>query len=117
MGSPGVIVQWDAGEQTDFKASLSSIGIIYAEPIFGALYAMVHGDVTAETIWPEWVNKSNNESYANLLLPNIILTYDNYQYYKEWVDLYANVDISNYPVTATRDMFSARVSPPAHYAG
>jgi hypothetical protein len=117
MGSPGVIVQWDVGEQTDFKASLSSIGVIYAEPIFCALYAMVHDGVKAEELWPQWVNHSKGETYPQLLLPNIILTYENYQYYKEWVDLYAGIDISSYPVTATRDMFSARVEPPDYYKG
>jgi ABC-type sugar transport system substrate-binding protein len=118
MGSPGLISQWEAGEQTDWKASLSSIGVIYAEPIFAGLYAQINGDATAEELWnPEWIDNSKGETYANLLLPTIILEYENYQYYKEWVDLYAKIGISNYPVTATLDMFSARVNPPASYAG
>ena len=118
MGSPGLVAQWDAGEQTAWKASLSSIGVIYAEPIFCGLYAQVIGQATAEELWvPEWVDNSKGESYANLLLPTIILEYENYQYYKEWIDIYAGVDISSYPVTATRDMFNARVNPPASYKG
>ena len=118
MGSPGLVAQWNAGEITDFKASFTSIGVIYAEPIFFGLYAQVNGDATPESLWnPEWVNKSRGETYAQLLLPTIILEYENYQYYYEWVDLYVGLDLSNYPVTATPDMFSARVNPPASYAG
>ncbi|MDR3277951.1 MAG: substrate-binding domain-containing protein [Oscillospiraceae bacterium] len=118
MGSPGLIVQWEAGEQNDWKASLSSIGVIYAEPIFAGLYAQINGDASAEELWvPDWVDKSKGDTYANVHLPSIILTYENYQYYKEWVDLYAGIDISNYPVEATIDMFTTRVNPPASYAG
>lgn len=118
MGSPGLVVQWQAGEQTSWKAALSSIGVIYAEPIFCGLYAQVTGQATAEELWnPEWVDKSKGESYANLLLPTIILEYENYEYYYEWVDMYTGMDLSSYPVTATLDMFNARVNPPASYAG
>lgn len=118
MGSPGLIAQWEAGEQTQWKAALSSIGVIYAEPIFCGLYAQVTGQATAEELWnPEWVDKSKGESYANLLLPTIILEHENYQQYFEWVDLYTGMDRSNYPVDVTIDMFNARVNPPASYAG
>lgn len=118
MGSPGLIAQWKAGEQTPWKAALSSIGVIYAEPIFCGLYAQVTGQATAESLWnPEWVNKSKGETYANLLLPTIILEHDNYQQYFEWVDLYTGMNRSDYPVKVTLDSFSARVSPPASYAG
>ncbi len=118
MGSPGLVVQWEAGEQTSWKAALSSIGVIYAEPIFCGLYAQVTGQATAEELWnPEWVDKSKGETYANLLLPTIILEYENYKNYFEWVDLYSGMDRSDYPVEATIDMFNARVNPPASYAG
>lgn len=118
MGSPGLVAQWEAGEQTDFKASFTSIGVIYAEPIFFGLYAMVNGDATPETLWnPEWVNKSRGETYAQLLLPTIILEHENYKNYYEWVDLYVGLDLSKYDVVATADMFNARVNPPPSYAG
>ena len=118
MGSPGLVAQWNAGEITDFKASFTSIGVIYAEPIFFGLYAMVHGDATPETLWaPEWVNKSRGETYAQLLLPTIILEYENYQYYFDWVNNYVGLQLTNYPVTSTPDMFSTRVNPPPSYAG
>lgn len=118
MGSPGLIVQWEIGEQTAWKSALSSIGVIYAEPIFCGLYAQVTGQTTAEELWnPEWVNKSKGETYANLLLPTIILEYENYKQYFEWVDLYTGMDRSDYDVEVTLDMFNARVNPPAHYAG
>ncbi len=118
MGSPGLVAQWESGEQTDFKASFTSIGVIYAEPIFFGLYAMVNGDATPETLWnPEWVNKSRGETYAQLLLPTIILEYENYKNYYEWVDLYVGLDLSDYDVVATPDMFSTRVNPPPSYKG
>ena len=118
MGGPGLFQQWDSGEITDFKGTLTSIGVIYAEPIFFGLYALVNGDATEETLWvPEWVNKSRGETYAQLLLPTIILEHDTYQYYFDWVNKYIGLPLTNYPVTSTPDMFTTRVNPPPTYAG
>ncbi|MDR0490628.1 MAG: substrate-binding domain-containing protein [Oscillospiraceae bacterium] len=119
MGGPGLVAQWDSGEITDFKASFSSIGPIYAEPIFCGLYAMVRGEATAETLWnPEWVNSARGETYAQLLLPTIILEYENYKQYRMWVCEYCGQEIPGYVypgVSVTRDMFSTRVNPPSSY--
>ena len=118
MGSPGLVAQWDAGEQNDFKASFTSIGVIYAEPIFFGLYAMVRGYATAENLWvPEWVNVPRGETYAQLLLPTIILEHHNYMYYFDWVNNYIGLPLTNYPATSTPDMFSTRVNPPPSYRG
>jgi len=118
MGGPGLIQQWEAGIVNDYKAAFVSIGVLFAEPIFFGLYALVMGYATEETLFaPEWINHSNNERYAYLMLPTIIITHETYQYYLEWVDLYTGLDVSNFPVTPTLDMFSARQDPPAHFAG
>ncbi|MCL2366428.1 MAG: substrate-binding domain-containing protein [Oscillospiraceae bacterium] len=118
MGGPGLMAQWEAGIENDFKASFVSIGVIFAEPIFFGLYALVMGYATEETLFaPEWINHSNNETFAYLMLPTIIITRDTWHYYMEWVDLYTGLDVSNFPVTPTIDMFSARLDPPAHFAG
>ena len=118
MGGPGLISQWDAGEQNDYKAAFSSIGVIYAEPIFFGLYAMVRGYATAEDLWvPEWVNIPRGESYAQLLLPTIILEHHNYMYYFDWVNNYIGMQLTNYPAQSTPDMFSTRVNPPPSYRG
>ena len=118
MGGPGLFAQWDSGEVTDFKGTLTSIGVIYAEPIFFGLYALVTGDATEETLWvPEWVNKSRGETYAQLLLPTIILEHDTYEYYFDWVNNYIGLPLTNYSARSTPDMFSTRVNPPPAYAG
>ncbi|MCL2391548.1 MAG: substrate-binding domain-containing protein [Oscillospiraceae bacterium] len=118
MGGPGLLAQWDAGITNDFKAAFVSVGVIFTEPMFFGLYSLVRGYATEETLWaPEWINRSNNETYAYLMLPTIIITYETYQYYLEWVDLYTGLDISDFDVTPTLDMFSARMDPPAYFAG
>jgi len=118
MGGPGLLAQWEAGIQNDFKAAFVSVGVIYAEPMFFGLHALVMGYATEETLWaPEWINHSNNETYAYLMLPTIIIEHDTYQYYLMWVDLYTGLNVSDFPVTPTIDMFSARIDPPAHFAG
>jgi ABC-type sugar transport system substrate-binding protein len=117
-GGPGLILQWDSGEETPWKAALYSAPMLCVEPLVCGLYAYVMGWQTPDTLWaPEWVNKSVGEKYAFLMQSTFIMTKDNYREYMEWVDLYTGVDVSSYPVTPELGDFEGRGGPPDYYAG
>jgi ABC-type sugar transport system substrate-binding protein len=114
-GGSTLINQWDAGEESSWKSAIFSDQRLYGEPIIGGLYAMVSGQATAETLWPQWVNKGAGETYASLLLPTATITKDMYQDYLSFVDQYTGIDL--YPYPETDKTFPVTMDPPASYAG
>jgi ABC-type sugar transport system substrate-binding protein len=116
-GGAGVITQWDADEQDSIVAVYYTAATLVTEYTVAGLYAFVHGDATPETIWPEWVDHSNNETYAHIMNDSVWLTYDDYKHYLEWTDLYTNTDSFHYDVDVSIDDFNPRATPPAYYAG
>ena len=68
-GGTGLINHWDAGETGGaWKSAIFTDQRLYAEPIFNGLYAMMSGKATAETLWPQWINRSKGDKYASLVL-------------------------------------------------
>ena len=122
MGGSTLIRQWDAGQQTSWRLCYNTQGSIYAEPIIGELYADMAGYATPETIWPSWVNVNDHgkadDTYASLLLPAYWLTYDNYQKYLAWSDVYTfSNTYPDYDKTGiTRDTFPAIAPVPDYYS-
>ena len=115
IGGTSLIAHWDAGEDSCWKSAIFTAQTLYSEPIFMGLYAIMNGDATPETLWPDWVDHSTNQTYASLLMPAFTLTIDNYQDYLEWVDLYTGVDAHPYEYQGGE--YTARSEPPASYAG
>jgi ABC-type sugar transport system substrate-binding protein len=109
-GGSALISQWDSGTTTCWKASVFAAQIIFAEPMFCGLYAMMDGQATPETLWPEWINKNAGEKFAFMNIPTYILTQDNYKEYLEWVDAYTGENLSDYPYNGTQ--YPARAIPP-----
>lgn len=115
-------IQWEAGIQNNAFAGYFCAQVIYAEPIAGALYAFMNGDATPENIWPSWVNVNDcggeGKTYASRMLPSLWLTYDTYQHYFKWSDIYADTNYyPDYPADGiTRDDFTAQVDIPAYYS-
>jgi ABC-type sugar transport system substrate-binding protein len=46
---------WDAGEPTPIRFSLETASPVFAESIINALWTMMAGLATPDTLWPEWV--------------------------------------------------------------
>jgi ABC-type sugar transport system substrate-binding protein len=60
VGGSALQQQLDAGQEDAWRFAMFTPQNIYAEPIIGALYAMMSGQATAETIWPSWVNANDH---------------------------------------------------------
>ena len=114
-GGAPLIDEWDAGADTCWKAAVYDDIALATEPIICGLYALMNGDATAETLWPEWINKNGGEVYAVLQVPMIIITRDNYQEYLEFVDAYTGFNEYDYPYHGTQ--YPLRATPPASYNG
>jgi ABC-type sugar transport system substrate-binding protein len=114
-GGSTLINQWDAGEESSWKSAIFTDQRLYGEPIFCGLYAMITGQATAETLWPQWVNKGAGETYASLLLPSTTITKDMYKDYLAFVDQYTGIE--QWPYPDTTKTFPVTMSPPASFAG
>jgi hypothetical protein len=117
----GLPNQWDPLDDrklTSFKAVYTSPSAeISVEPVIGALYALMNGDATPETLWTEWVFEDENQvesGYASRPIPLFWLDRDSYQRILKWSDIYARNN--NYPDYLadgiTRDTFSTYMQVP-----
>jgi ABC-type sugar transport system substrate-binding protein len=92
--------QWDEGQQDSFRYALASVSSMYSGRVFGAMYAYLNGWATPDTIWPSWVKWDDHgidgHTYAQLRLPVYWQTYETYQHYLEWTDLYSNINDYDY---------------------
>ncbi len=101
-GGTALIKQWDAGGTGSLKSAVCIEPRLYAEPIFCGLYAMMTGKASAGTLWPRWIDRNGGERYADLRLPAVIITRDNYREYLAFVDWYTELDAYPYPeITGT----------------
>ena len=99
FGGSGLINQWDAGDTgSAWRGAIYTDQRLYAEPIFFGLYAMMTGTATAESLFPEWVNHKNGDTYATVQLPTVVITQDMYQQYLMWVDEYTGIHQRDYDV-------------------
>ncbi len=101
-GGTGLIEQWDSGGDSCWKAAVYTDVSLYTEPMICGLYAMMSGQATAETLWPEWVDTAAGDHYATLNPPSMVITRTNYQEYLEWVDAYTGQDVYDYPYGGTQ---------------
>jgi len=56
IGGSNLALQWDSGVETAWRYALFTAQSIYAEPIMAGLWAIMSGQATPDTLWPEWVN-------------------------------------------------------------
>jgi ABC-type sugar transport system substrate-binding protein len=118
VGGTSLIIQWDSGEDTPWKAALMAGQTVFSEPMMGSLYAQMMGWAQMEDLWPEFIDHSTGEKYASFLLTSNMLTIENYQRYLEWLDLYTGIDMYQYDVqNLTIDEFTVRRPPPSSFAG
>ncbi len=100
FGGSALQMQWDEGQQDAYRYALFTAQNLYAEPIIGAVYAMLNGWATPQTLWPSWVKWDDHgkegETYAQLRLPTVWLEPDTYKHYLEWTDMYAHADAYPY---------------------
>ena len=116
-GGSSLINQWDAGTDGPWKSAIFTEQRLYGEPIFCSLYAMITGQATAETLWPQWVNHGANEKYASLLLPSTTITKDMYKDYLSFVDKYTGIiQYAKYGITDPKD-YPVTIDPPASFKG
>ena len=71
------------------------------------------GTATPETLFPEWVNHKNGDTYATVQLPTVVITQDMYQEYLMWVDTYTGIHQNEYNVTPGN--YSPYAEVPASY--
>lgn len=98
-GGTALISLWDAGGTGALKSAVCIEPRLYTEPIFCGLYAMITGRVTPASLWPEWIDRSAGQTYADLRLPAVTITQDNYKDYLAFVDTYTELDAYPYPET------------------
>jgi len=115
-GGASAVAHWEAGEQSCWKAVIYSGDGLFSEPIWNGLYAQLHGDATMDTLWPEWVNKANGEKYPYLIVPTIVLTYDNYKQFIAWEEEYTGIKRYNFEWDG-KTTFPGRAEVPASYKG
>lgn len=116
-GGSTLFAQWDEGETSSWKHAVYTDQRLYAEPIFCGLYAMVTGQATAETLWPEWVDHSKGYKYATLLLPSVSMTHDMYKEYMAFVDKFTGIiQYDKYGIT-NPGTYPVSQDPPASFNG
>jgi len=122
FGGSNLIEQWRAGQQDAFRYALFTAQSLYAEPIFGGVYAFLNGWATPESIWPSWVKWDDHggagNTYSQLRLPTEWLSYDDYQVYLKWTDMYTGQHhYDDFPSAGvTLDLFSPFADVPADFA-
>ena len=114
-GGTVLISQWAAGVTGALKSAVCIEPRLYAEPIFCGLYAIITGRATAGTLWPEWIDRSAGQTYADLRLPAVTITQENYKDYLAFVDQYTELDA--YPYPETDKTFPVIGDPPSPSAG
>ncbi len=114
-GGSVLVDHWDKGETSSWKSAVFIEQRLYGEPIFCGLYAMITGEATAVTLWPQWVDKGTGETYASLLLPATTITQEMYQEYLAFVDQYTGIE--QWPYADTDKVFPVITEPPASLAG
>jgi len=119
MGAAAAMNMWDAGDSSAWRVAGSNAFPIVAEPAVFSLRALLMGETTPDTIWPEWVNCARGEVYASRLIPIFYLTQENYRQILAWTDVFAGTNIfpehAHLRADLERDSFSARVRVPNWY--
>ena len=57
FGGSALPVQWDQGVDNAWRYAEFLAQTLYAEPIICALWSMMAGEVTEQTLWPQWVKQ------------------------------------------------------------
>lgn len=57
FGGSALPVQWDQGVDNAWRYAEFLAQTMYAEPIICALWSLMAGQVTTETLWPQWVKQ------------------------------------------------------------
>lgn len=83
-GADSLVVQWDKGIQTCYRAANSIQQAARTNAYWNALYAFMAGWATPESIWPDC--KPDGETYAYVILEPHMVTYDTYKSYYAWGD-------------------------------
>ena len=96
-GGNALISEWDSGITSAWKGAIYTPQLIYAEPIFGAVYYMINGWCTAKDLWPDYVTDNTN-GYGALLLNSVAITQENYRNF--WSGLTGTRDLTG-PHTKT----------------
>jgi hypothetical protein len=119
FGGVSAYAQWDEGQQDSFRFALASVASQYSGRVFGALYSFLNGWATTDTIWPSWVkwddHGADGHTYPQLRLPVYWLTYDTYQHFLEWADLYANTNEYDYDVEVDINDYEPFMDVPPEY--
>jgi ABC-type sugar transport system substrate-binding protein len=117
FGAEAARLMWDAGQTSALRSAGTSSTLIFAEPVFFALYAFMMGEAEYDSLWPEWVNCRDGQTFPMRLVPFFWVNQDNYQQVFAWGDVYAGSNI--FPEYSKdgidRDLFSARVRIPDWY--
>ncbi|MDR1204794.1 MAG: hypothetical protein LBL26_04845 [Peptococcaceae bacterium] len=119
FGGPSAYAQWDEGQQDSFRFALASVASMYSGRVMGALYAYLNDWATPDTIWPSWIkwddHGADGHNFAQLRLPVYWLTYDTYQHFLEWTDLYSNANEYDYDVEVDINDYEPFMEVPAEY--
>jgi hypothetical protein len=59
FGGLSVIDIWALGEPTTIRFTLETASPVFVEAIINGFWSMLAGYTTPDTLWPEWVNKSD----------------------------------------------------------
>jgi hypothetical protein len=93
-GADSLVLQWDEGKQTCFRAANALQNGIRTNAYFNALYAFMAGWATPESIWPDCTPEG--EEYAYVILEPHVVTYETYKEYYAWGDYVVGDDRHGY---------------------
>jgi len=116
-GGTTLINHWENGDESCWKSAIYTAQPLFCEGAFFGLYALMHGEATPETLWPEWIDHSTNQKYAYVLLPYFIIEKDTYIQYLAFIDKFTGMDTFGFANQWDGTVFPTRNTPPASYAG
>jgi hypothetical protein len=83
-GADSLILQWDQGSQTCFRAANAFQNGIRTNAYFNGLYAFMAGWATPESIWPDCTPEGKDYAYV-ILRPHMV-DFNTYKEYYAWGD-------------------------------
>jgi ABC-type sugar transport system substrate-binding protein len=107
-GADSLIVQWDKGIQTCYRAANAIQQGVRTNAYWNALYTFMAGWATPESIWPDC--KPEGKTYAYVILEPHIVTVDTYKNFYGWGDSITGYAKYGYPYDGTTEYSAYTIS-------
>ena len=107
-GADSLIVQWDKGIQTCYRAANAIQQGIRTNAYWNCLYTFMAGWATPESIWPDCTPEG--KTYAYVILEPHIVTVDTYKNFYGWGDAITGNTKYGYPYDGTTEYNAYTIS-------